>query len=468
MFKIVRSIQTRPLHRKILKHSMNIMLYFPLINLTVPRECINTKNVIKTSNNNFTNKKADGNVTVNNFKQGKLGNCAMVSSMATLATNEGLYNKVVPKGQNFQKSFFPIFNFSKVAFNLYKQGKLHNVEVDKKLPIGANGGLIYGRSSNENLVGPLLEKALVQLHFDGRYEAARGVPATFVMASLSNSFFEEFASESKKLSSELEMAMEHGVKTNCQMVVCDDNRHAFALLGYDRQDEKKPIKLYDPHGGTYSVGKKKFSENLKVLVMSYYENKIFQMPEIKTSVEFVGNWPASQSSEEVFLVDYDLFIKEDDTEILMNVIAKPNLHIKPQMFIIASDGGMTVIKNSTVVTKDLVYHKASLRANLKNGKYKIVIGPTKLLIPDKSCEDCKKYLENGGSEFLFRLAASKRCSVEKSTEEDVEKIEEALKWHEYKLLFIIFSKKDFFVIIVKTMRNLFWLFFDHLKSFITF
>ena len=128
----------------------------------------------------------DKKTTVYNFIQGKIGNCGMISSMSLLAKDKDLYNKVVPTGQNFD-----INDSSKVVFNLYKLGTLYEVEVDKTLPTKDNR-LISCRSYNDNLVGPLLEKALVKLHFDGNYELSDNVRAPFIMSSLTNNFFEEF------------------------------------------------------------------------------------------------------------------------------------------------------------------------------------------------------------------------------------------------------------------------------------
>ena len=128
----------------------------------------------------------DEKISVYNFIQGRIGNCGMVSSISLLANNKDLYNKVVPTGQNFD-----INDSSKVVFNLYKLGSLYEVEVDKTLPTKDNR-LISCRSYNDNLVGPLLEKALVKLHFNGNYESAKSVCASFVLSSLTNNFFEEF------------------------------------------------------------------------------------------------------------------------------------------------------------------------------------------------------------------------------------------------------------------------------------
>ena len=127
----------------------------------------------------------DEKIKVYNFIQGGIVNCGMISSI-TLLANKDLCNKVVQTGQNFDSK-----NSLNVVLNLYKLGKLYEVEVNKTLPT-KNNSLIYCRSYNNNLVGPFLEKALVKLHFDENYKSSECVTASFVMSSLTNKFIEEF------------------------------------------------------------------------------------------------------------------------------------------------------------------------------------------------------------------------------------------------------------------------------------
>ena len=52
----------------------------------------------------YTNAKFDvDDVTDLNFIQGKLGNCGMIASMASLVNNRELLEKVVPVNQNYNK-----------------------------------------------------------------------------------------------------------------------------------------------------------------------------------------------------------------------------------------------------------------------------------------------------------------------------------------------------------------------------
>ena len=420
MYKINQSIQARSFWQKMFEYNRNIitvLLFFLLINVAVSDDIIGKA----FSNGYNTNLAVDDNLTVHNFQQGNWGNCGLVSSMATLAINKDLRNKIIPGGQNFE-----VDNSSNVVFNLYKLGKIHKVKVDKSLPIDGYG-LTYGKRSSANLVGLLLEKALVQLHFDGNYESSVNVEASFVLTSLSNNFFEDFLFPSGNTTYEPDEVLDHGFKTNSQMVSSFHDagkssqvmsNHAYTVVG-ENGAKKKQVKLYNPHGKILSVDKSIFNETSGVLTMSYYDNKIFQIPEIKTSVEFIGNWQLLKNDKNFTFVDYDLLIEEEDTDILINVVSKPSVDVKPLFFIVNNDYS---IVSSNTANGNSIFHKASLRASLKRGKYKVVVALA-------SWERSRKFLENGGNEFLFRLAASKQCSVEKSTNEENERINEVLESH---------------------------------------
>ena len=81
------------------------------------------------------------------------------------------------------------------------------------------------------------------------------------------------------------------------------------------------------------------------------------------------------------------------------------------------------------ISKRYFFHKTSLRAKLKQGQYRIVAVMSRFN-KFESCEESRNYLDNGGNEFLFRLAASKQCIVDKSLKKETDKIEKVLfDWH---------------------------------------
>ena len=92
-----------------------------------------------------------------------------------------------------------------------------------------------------------------------------------------------------------------------------------------------------------------------------------------------------------------------------------------------------MIKSSLSVvnkkSKRFFFHKTSLRAKLKQGQYRIVAVMSRFN-KFESCEESRKYLENGGNEFLFRLGSSKQCIVAKSLKKEIDEIEKVLfDWH---------------------------------------
>ena len=382
--------------------------------------------------NSISRARTASHVTVFNFVQGRLGNCCMVAAMAGLAKNKNLYNKIVPSGQNFKSN-----NSSKVIFNLFKLGKLHTVEVDKKLPTDGKR-LKYCRSYNGNLVGPLLEKALVQLMFDGNYSSAYAVSASLVMTSLTNSFYDNFVSSSNDSRFKFKELLDHGLKTNCQMIAVFRQPvpkvwwstkglrtyHCYNVVGM-KNSEKDSVELYDPHGKIVSIEKEAFIDSCVRFDVSYSENKIFRMPEVNTLVNFAGNWPPLKCNEKMHFVDYDLLINEIDTEILINVIINYQIGIDAKIFIITNDDKITVVNCSVIKSRKIV-HRKSLRETLKSGKYKIVVVLSTDIQRVASCAVCKEYLEKCGDKFLLRVAASKQCSVKKSVKRETDKITNTL------------------------------------------
>ena len=372
---------------------------------------------------NYTSSNYDDNITEYNFIQGyEPGNCGMIASMATLASNLELYNKVVPSGQNFRfNSQSSNSNSSEFVFNLYKLGKLHKVVVDGILPTDRNG-LIYSESYNENLVGPFLEKALIKLHFDGKYDSAEGITGYNVLRSFSNNVCERYVSYLNKCKNysrlNVDDLINHGLKTKSQMVVTfkeDVLKYSLRIFHfYTLVDIKNNgVKLYDPHGNRFSIPKKIFYDNLFFFEISYFNNKVFGMSEIKTYLEFTETWPALKNHQKVHIMKYNLIVEQDDTEVLINLIVKHSSDIITCCCIF-SESDLNDKHTKLFLNPD------SFRANLNSGKYYVLI---KLwdVYENENSELYSNYLENGGNEFIFRLAASKLFSVKKSVLKETEK-----------------------------------------------
>ena len=241
----------------------------------------------------------------------------MIAAMASLANNRELLNKVVPRDQNFKiysisekSSLRDHEEMSEFSFQLYKNGKPHVLVVNEKLtfwnwtiPFFWNT-LYYSCSCNQNFVGPLLEKALIELLFKGNYELAKSVNAVNIFTCFSNSLFEEIHySDLGNFGFKLKDVITHGIKTNSLMVVdFKDNAsnvnildlHYYSLIDY----KEDMLKLYDPHGTYIMIPTNTFIENFDRLTISYIDSKIFRIPKLNTFVEFADTWNGSKNMKE--------------------------------------------------------------------------------------------------------------------------------------------------------------------------
>ena len=272
------------------------------------------------------------------------------------------------------------------------------------------------------------------------------------MSSLSNSFFDDLVFTSNERTIDIDKLIIHGLQTKSQMVVSFKERglsefnlisdHYYALLHLNSKNDL--IVLYNPHGKVLSLSKKDFNEiEPKLFEICYSDDKIFGIPVIKTNLNLASKWPTLKCNERIHFVDYHLLVTKDETEILINVNVKNlSVEIKPTIFIITNNEEITLIKSSQSVffvnRKRNHLLRRSLRKKLKRGIYKIVVVISKWNKLE-SCEGCRKYLENGGDEFLFRIATSKHCVVEKCTIKETSKIEKVLfDWHDR-----LYSRKNY-------------------------
>ena len=145
------------------------------------------------------------------------------------------------------------------------------------------------------------------------------------------------------------------------------------------------------------------------------------MPEIKTSVELSETWPKIIPHKRIYgqihnSIIYSLVVDGNGTEFLIKLFTKHDFDVSKQTNI-RTEETFEIVRalhcvHANKSNKEYNHYTYSLRANLKSGRYKIIVTLFDYNRINKS-GSCSEYFKNGGDEFVLRLAASENCSIEK-------------------------------------------------------
>ncbi|CAH2255655.1 calpain-8 [Pelobates cultripes] len=135
-----------------------------------------------------------GAATREDIKQGRVGNCWFLCSLASLTMNETFLTLVLPLDQSFQDNYAGIFHF-----RFFRFGEWVDIVVDDRLPT-ENNVLYYMKSETvTEFWSPLLEKAYAkftaqdsQLRANGSYRSLKGGFVEEALVDFTAGFCETF------------------------------------------------------------------------------------------------------------------------------------------------------------------------------------------------------------------------------------------------------------------------------------
>ncbi|CAL1590891.1 unnamed protein product [Knipowitschia caucasica] len=113
-------------------------------------------------------------ISTRDLHQGSLGNCWMVAAISCLASEPSLWKKVIPNhtDQEWNPKHLDLYA-GIFHFRFWRFGRWLDVVVDDRLPVSADGALLFCRSATpREFWSALLEKAYAKLN--GCYEALEG------------------------------------------------------------------------------------------------------------------------------------------------------------------------------------------------------------------------------------------------------------------------------------------------------
>ncbi|XP_070390113.1 calpain-A-like [Dermacentor albipictus] len=206
-------------------------------------------------------------------RQGGVGNCWMLASMATLTLHQDLLKNVVPEGQSFEKDKYAgIFHFY-----LWKANRWIDIVVDDRLPYREDRetlAFVTSSASNE-FWSALLEKAYAKLH--GGYAALDGGSGNEALGTFTGGLTEQLFLERppKNLFQIIHKALERKSLITCSIIKSEKGEeglyafHEYSVTGATQvpveDGQERLIRIRNPWGngewsGAWSDGSKMWAK----------------------------------------------------------------------------------------------------------------------------------------------------------------------------------------------------------------
>ena len=192
------------------------------------------------------------NLKIHDFKQGRVGNCGLITSLAALSRRPEFLKEIAPKIVSAR-------NGKKLQFKMFSRGNPIKVSVDENLPLDDAKSLIYAGSARNSKfrLASYFEKAFVKQACFNSYKKSDETDPIYALTSFSNcmcvrnvwiekdskqSLFEFIESEINNKSS-LVLAINPDLSHTQEKQIFSP--HGYTVIDYDCH--YKAVKLYEPN-----------------------------------------------------------------------------------------------------------------------------------------------------------------------------------------------------------------------------